>query len=66
MPIFIVEESVPSYVTWRAEVEAESESEAIEKFIEREYDGKDEGPLFEDAIESLPVLRSARLRDKKP
>jgi len=65
MPTFIVEESVPSYVTWRAEVEAQSEEEAIEKFIEGDYDGTEEGPLFEDAIDSLPVLRTVRLKDSQ-
>ena len=65
MPIFIVEESVPTYVTWRAEVEAETEEEAMEKFIEGDYDGEEEGPLWNDAIESLPVLRSAKLREEK-
>jgi hypothetical protein len=61
MPIFIVEESVPSYVTWRAEVEARSETEAVRKFMQGEHGGE-EGPLFGDAIDSLPVLRSVRLK----
>ncbi len=59
MPIFIVEESVPQYLTWRAEVEASSEAEAIEKFIDGEHDGE-KGPFCGDSIQSLPVLRTVR------
>ena len=65
MPTFIVEETVPSFVTWRAEVEAESESEAIRKFLEGEYGGE-EGPFFGDAIDSVPISRSAKIKEKQP
>ena len=65
MPKFIVEESVPSYVTWRAEVEAKSKVEAVKKFIDGDHKGE-EGPLFGDAIDSLPVLRTVRLKEPLP
>ena len=52
----------PGAQRWRPK----SESEAMEKFIEGDYDGEEEGPLFGDAIDSLPVLRTARVRDDKP
>lgn len=54
MPKFIVEETVPTWITYRAEVEANSEDEAVAMFKSEQPQGYDV-PLWGDVVEGVPV-----------
>lgn len=59
MPKFILEETVPCYVTFRRIITAPTVEAAWAAFDEG--DGTPElGPMIGDAIDALPVTREAR------
>jgi hypothetical protein len=51
---FIIEETVPCFITYRCTIEADSENHARALFAEGER-GDGEQTLFGDVIESIPV-----------
>jgi hypothetical protein len=55
---FVVEETVPCFVTYRCTIEADSEDHALALFAEGER-GDGEQTLFGDVIESIPVELTA-------
>lgn len=51
MPKFRVASTVPCFVTWTCEIEAESETDARQKFRNGEYEFTDQ-PEIGDAVDS--------------
>jgi hypothetical protein len=51
---FVIEETVPCFVTYRCTIEAKTEEHARALFVEGER-GDGEETLFGDAIDGIPV-----------
>lgn len=51
MPMFLVETTVPCFVTWRTEIEADTEAEAIEQAKLGFGSENEDEPIIGDAVD---------------